>query len=314
MTGIKVYKVSKKLSDAKMDAMSGGSISSKSIDRIIDHDADVYTDDGKLLARFRKQTLPDKNVKLFYDNVIGFAKNKTYNRGEMMGVDKGKRGYLSRNKEGIRTNIIGYMDGFSATQKIIMKRKGIASPMTIRESRFIIDYPDKWSKAQPLIQDIDKKYKSLIPAHYKKQMAKSRKMKFKIKGTSFTTVTTNVNVHTKIHKDKGDDEEGFGNLAVIENGEYSGGETCLPQYGVGFDVRSGDVLFMDVHEWHGNLPMKEITPGAIRLSIVCYLRTRIYDQEMKFDKTAKRKHMRFLKKMIRKKDSFIVILISLGIL
>lgn len=301
MTGIKVYKVSKKLSDAKMDAMSGGSISSKSIDRIIDHDADVYTDDGKLLARFRKQTLPDKNVKLFYDNVIGFAKNKTYNRGEMMGVDKGKRGYLSRNKEGIRTNIIGYMDGFSATQKIIMKRKGIASPMTIRESRFIIDYPDKWSKAQPLIRDIDKKYKSLIPAHYKKQMAKSRKMKFKIKGTSFTTVTTNVNVHTKIHKDKGDDEEGFGNLAVIENGEYSGGETCLPQYGVGFDVRSGDVLFMDVHEWHGNLPMKEITPGAIRLSIVCYLRTRIYDQEMKFDKTAKRKHMRFLKQMTKKK-------------
>ena len=301
MTGIKVYKVSKKLSDAKMDAMSGGSISSKSIDRIIDHDADVYTDDGKLLARFRKQTLPDKNVKLFYDNVIGFAKNKTYNRGEMMGVDKGKRGYLSRNKEGIRTNIIGYMDGFSATQKIIMKRKGIASPMTIRESRIIIDYPDKWSKAQPLIRDIDKKYKSLIPAHYKKQMAKSRKMKFKIKGTSFTTVTTNVNVHTKIHKDKGDDEEGFGNLAVIENGEYSGGETCLPQYGVGFDVRSGDVLFMDVHEWHGNLPMKEITPGAIRLSIVCYLRTRIYDQEMKFDKTAKRKHMRFLKKMTKKK-------------
>jgi hypothetical protein len=193
------------------------------------------------------------------------------------------------------------MDGFSATQKIIMKRKGIASPMTIRESRFIIDYPDKWSKAQPLIRDIDKKYKSLIPAHYKKQMAKSRKMKFKIKGTSFTTVTTNVNVHTKIHKDKGDDEEGFGNLAVIENGEYSGGETCLPQYGVGFDVRSGDVLFMDVHEWHGNLPMKEITPGAIRLSIVCYLRTRIYDQEKKFDKTAKRKHMRFLKQMTKKK-------------
>ena len=80
-------------------------------------------------------------------------------------------------------------------------------------------------------------------------MAKSRKMKFKIKGTSFTTVTTNVNaLPPKIHKDKGDDEEGFGNLAVIENGEYSGGGTCLPQYGVGFDVRSGDVLFMDVHE------------------------------------------------------------------
>ena len=304
MTGVKVYKLNKNVSDDKMSNMSGKAVTPSSIDLIIDHDADVYTEDGKLLARFRKNTLPKKNVKLFYDNVINFAKTKTYNRGELAGVKKGQRGSFDNKTEGVRTNIIGYMDGFSASQKIVMKKKGISSPMIIRESRFILEYPDKWNKAQHLIRDIDKKYKSLIPSHYKKQMAKSKKMKFKIKGTSFTTVTTNVNVHTKIHKDKGDDEEGFGNLAVIENGEYSGGETCLPQYGVGFDVRSGDVLFMDVHEWHGNLPMKEITPGAIRLSIVCYLRTRIYDQEMKFDKTAKRKHMRFLKQMTRKNKKY----------
>ena len=30
----------------------------------------------------------------------------------------------------------------------------------------------------------------------------------------------------------------------------------FPKYGVGFDVRSGDVCFMDVHEFHGNTEIK----------------------------------------------------------
>jgi len=44
------------------------------------------------------------------------------------------------------------------------------------------------------------------------------------------------------------------------------------------DVRMGDVLFMDVHQPHGNLPIKLETPEAKRLSIVCYLRKSIWDQ------------------------------------
>ena len=162
MTGVKIHKLHKKVSDDKMNNMSGKAVTPNSIDLIIDYDADVYTEDGELLARFRKNALPNKNIKLFYDNVIDFAKTKTYNRGELLGIKKGKRGDFSNKKEGVRTNIIGYMDGFSASQKIIMKNKGISSPMIIRESRFILDYPDKWSKAQPLIRDIDKKLVSCI--------------------------------------------------------------------------------------------------------------------------------------------------------
>jgi hypothetical protein len=45
-----------------------------------------------------------------------------------------------------------------------------------------------------------------------------------------------------------------------KRGDYTGGETCLPQYGVGVDVRSGDVLFMDVHQHHANLPNHKKTP------------------------------------------------------
>jgi hypothetical protein len=89
-------------------------------------------------------------------------------------------------------------------------------------------------------------------------------------------VTTNLNFQTTIHTDKGDDSEGFGNLVVIEDGKYSGGETCFPQYGIGVDVRTCDVLLMDVHQAHGNLKMHPETKDAKRLSIVCYLRYNIW--------------------------------------
>jgi L-rhamnose isomerase len=111
---------------------------------------------------------------------------------------------------------------------------------------------------------------------YKKQYDKAKQTYFRIDKTSFTTVTTNVNFQTTIHTDKGDDAEGFGNLVVIENGKYTGGETCFPQYGIGVNVRTGDVLFMDVHQWHGNLPVIKDDPDAKRLSIVCYLRHNVW--------------------------------------
>ena len=45
----------------------------------------------------------------------------------------------------------------------------------------------------------------------------------------------------------------------------------MPRYKLGFDVRNGDVCFFNVHEWHGNLPIKSNTPYE-RVSIVCYYR------------------------------------------
>jgi hypothetical protein len=93
-----------------------------------------------------------------------------------------------------------------------------------------------------------------------------------------------VNFQTTVHTDKGDDIEGFGNLSVIEKGKYTGGETCFPQFGIGVNVRSGDVLFMDVHEAHGNLPIITENDDAKRLSIVCYLRKNIWEKTKKKSK------------------------------
>jgi hypothetical protein len=198
------------------------------------------------------------------------------------------------------SNIFGYFDRFPPNYKVSFRKAGMKTPLEVRKCRFNADYPDKYKETLPLIKDIDHLYQKYTPEHYKKQMSKARQTNFKIPGTSFTTVTTNVNFRTTIHKDKGDDLEGFGNLVVIEKGKYKGAETCFPQYGIGVDVRTGDVLFMNVHEWHGNLPMKPVDDDAKRLSIVCYLRYKIWLRTKNRTRRFYERHNHTIRKVTRK--------------
>jgi hypothetical protein len=291
--GINILHVSKEKTDAEMEKLKNTLITSKLINDIIDEDTDVYTEDNKLLLKFRKNKLKGKNIKSFYDNVINFAK-KSYstNRGSTSGSNSNKNIYENPK---VRSNIIGYMDSFSPSQKLLLKQQNKCIKHKVRECRFNVDYPSKYKELIPLVQDIDHLYKALIPTHYKKQVKKANQTHFKIPKTSFTTITTNVNFQTSIHKDKGDDKDGFGNLTVIEDGQYTGAETCLPQYGIGVNVRTGDILFMDVHEWHGNLPMVPKDKDTIRLSIVCYLRYNVWKNTLKVSKAQMIKHNKTVK-------------------
>jgi hypothetical protein len=272
---VTIYYVDKDYDDNKLTKVMNKRLRRNQIKDIINHDADVYTADGKLLVRFRKNKLNKNAVTDFYDNVIDFAQIPTNNRGSASGSKK-KNVY---NNPKIMTNIIGYFDKLSPKQKYNLKQQGISLPkVTVRETRFLKDYPHKFTKLVPLIKEIDRYYEEYIPENYGKQKKKANQTPFHIANTAFTTITTNVNYQTTVHKDTGDDAEGFGNLTVIENGDYEGGETCFPQYGIGIDVRTYDIIYMDVHQAHGNLPIIPNTKDAKRLSIVCYLRKSIWDQ------------------------------------
>ena len=299
--------VAKKLiSDNDMEKYANGFVQPSMIKTVIRENTDVVTEDGRLLLIFRKNALrlltenqsPDsKNINEFYDNIIGFAQNKTSNRGNTTG-SKTRNVYENPN---VMSNIIGYFDRFPPNYKVSFRKAGVR-PLEVRACRFNTDYPEKYKRMIPMIKDIDQLYKKYTPDHYAKQYRKARQTHFKIPGTSFTTITTNVNFQTSIHKDKGDDREGFGNLAVIENGRYKGGETCFPQYGLGVDVRTGDILFMDVHEWHGNLPMKLVDKDAKRLSVVCYLRYNIWLRTKNKTRRFYERHNKTIRKLT-KRDS-----------
>ena len=160
---------------------------------------------------------------------------------------------------------------------------------------------DKYHEGLPFSQRIDQCFKKLIPEAHAKQLCKaSEKRHLQIPKTCFSTITINRNFRTALHRDAGDYKEGFGNLTVIERGKYQGGYTCFPQFGIGVDVRRGDFLAMDVHEWHTNTPIYEtdedktynegldpvfkdnpevgtvgIYEKYTRLTFVCYLREKI---------------------------------------
>jgi hypothetical protein len=253
-------------------------------------DADVYVripsekegeekGEEKLLLRFRKGVLSTAKLQEFYENIIDFAHHTTENRGNASG-NNAKRG-VAYNKS-VKSNIFGFFDRWGPSQKRKFREHGFKAELDVRPCRFNMENPEKYQHLLPLLKEIDQWYARLVPEYYRNQARKAQMIpEFRIAGTAFTTVTTNINYRTTIHTDKGDDEEGFGNLVVLERGEYSGGETCFPQYGLGVDVREGDVLFMDVHQPHGNLPIKTVKPAegekeAIRLSVVCYLRKNIW--------------------------------------
>jgi hypothetical protein len=271
---ITIYIVEKDFDNNQLQKILNTKLKPSDISFIINEDADVYTKEGKLLLKFRKNVLDKKYIDLFYDNVIKFAELKSNNRGNALGSKK--RNVYENEK--IKSNIIGFFDTLSIQQKFLLKQQKNKNIISVRPTRFNVDFPEKYEKLLPLVQQIDEYYKKLTPEHYEKQRKKANQTHFKIKNTSFTTITTNVNFQTTIHTDKGDDDEGFGNLSVIEKGKYTGGETCFPQYGIGVNVRLGDILFMDVHEAHGNLPIITENDDAKRLSIVCYLRKKIWEK------------------------------------
>ena len=288
--GIDVYYVKKNITDAGMERHKHQFVTPSLIDIIINDDADVYTDDNRLLMKFRKGKLSKDKID---ENMIDFARTTSTSRRLTSGVRTKKHSDSDKKEKDIAamTNIVGYFDSLGPSQKMLLKKHGVKLNPAVRETRFNMLYPDKFKKLIPLIREIDTYYEKNVPDHYKRQHRKAKQTYFKIADTAFTTVTTNVNYKTTIHTDRGDDAEGFGNLVVIERGKYTGGETCFPQYGIGVNVRTGDVLFMDVHEWHGNLPIHLENKDAVRLSIVCYLRHRLWEKTRGKSKKFMKKHI-----------------------
>ena len=275
-------KVKKQFTDEQMEAFKNTFVKREHIHTILKNDADVFTEDGKLLLLFRKKKLTGADK--FYDLIADFTKKyPSTSRGSASGSEFKVIGEHPK----IQTTISGYFDRWTPNQKALFKKKGIKTPIEVRETMFTAHHPEKFEQMFPFIRQIDHLYKKYLPTYYEKQARKAKETHFKIADTAFTTITTNINFQTTIHTDKGDDEEGFGNLAVIEKGKYTGGETCLPQFGIGVDVREGDILFMNVHEWHGNLPIK-LEKNAERMSIVCYLRKKVWER-------TKNKTRRFMK-------------------
>ena len=269
-------------------------------DSIVDYDCDCYyideNNNKQLLFKFRKNVIPDSLCKIGIDNLKKAAQKTHDNRGASAGkIDLKKMPsyanqasqLIGRNKFRVKayrsritgkivtnslgniskSNIIGYYDKRD-------RNLGPKAPMC-RTTAYTSQEVEKWKKVVPLIKNIDTQFKRLVPKNYRIQYDVAHKTPFVIKDTAFSTVTINYNWRTALHKDAGDLKEGYGNLVVLEEGKYKGGYTGFPQFKVAIDVRNGDFLAMDVHEWHCNTKITPVTKDYTRLSLVAYLREKM---------------------------------------
>lgn len=305
------------LSNDQIKAREGTYFDDKAIKMLIEEDADVYGKDPdapggkKLLAKFRKNVIPHDIIERGWDAYYITAA-ASRNRGAAAGPINLKSNYWKKRKP---TSI----DKWSARYM----QNGKLSKMRVNNNVFssvlgyfeqtpfmglpcrLTSYTQKYFKqfkhGIPFIEALDDTFKRLVPdKHALQKKAADAKPFYRIGDTAFSSVTINRNFRTALHMDDGDFKEGYGNLSVIERGKYHGGYTMFPRYGVGFNLRTGDFIAMDVHEWHCNTEMYETkedkeynkhlpqiyfadpstgTMGGekafTRISFVCYLREKI---------------------------------------
>ena len=143
---------------------------------------------------------------------------------------------------------------------------------------FSKDEIEKWEHVQPMIKCVNNLYRKYCPKQYQYQKTYCDDVPdYCIPGTIFSTITVNLNWRTALHQDAGDLKNGYSALTVSENGKWEGAYLGYPQYGVAVDLREGDMLIKDPHQFHCNTKMKSKSADAVRMTMVYYFREGMSD-------------------------------------
>lgn len=304
------------MTNDQIKAKEGAYFTEADADTIYDEDVDVYgldesTGQKKLLARFRKHVIPLDLIRRGWEAYYQTAA-ASRNRGAAAGpIDLGSnywkkrkpveiQGWSARYKQDGKTSKMRVNNNvYSSVLGYFEQTPFMGLPC--RLTSYTQKYFRQYQHGLPFIKAIDGVFKELIPDRYAKQKAAAAEAPaYQIEDTAFSSITINRNFRTAMHMDDGDFRDGYGNLSVIERGKYTGGATIFPRYRVGFNVRTGDFIAMDVHEWHCNTEMTEsaadkafnkalpkihhasLETGTMgsdkpftRISFVCYLREKL---------------------------------------
>lgn len=267
--------LNRKLTDKQTKKLHKTFLTDDHFDTLITADTDAFDANGNMLFRFRKNVIPFELLKLGYDS---FKKAAQLTNGR--GAASGAVGYRKFSGTGntIRDFKIGQPTSIKVGNFVESGNVGFMDRNAMipycRKTAFAKKYFEQFEQGIPFIKCVDSLYQQLCPVHYSKQLAiaNATNRNYVIDDTSFTTVTVNKNFQTAVHRDMGDYPEGFGNLCVYREGSYEGCYFCLPAFRVAIDMQNCDMLFVNVHEWHGNTPFKNTSNDYLRISFVMYYR------------------------------------------
>jgi len=311
---IKTLKFDRLCTDDELKEIEGTYLDDEWVLHEIDTDCDIYDSaTDELVCCFRKKRVAPALTALALDTLAPLAV-ASRGRGSAAGpVDPNSKYWAKRKLINTKGHSTGYLksDGTPSKMRVNNQVGSIALGFFDKTKALGVDKPcrltyhtaaalEKYRAGLPFIDELDRWYKKVNPEKHKIQLDRANThWKYKIRQTAFSTVTVNRTFRTAVHKDKGD-FGGWATLSVVEHGRYRGGLFVLPAFGIGINIRQGDVLVANVHEYHANTPIwttkeddeyNDALPerfkidknvGTLgldqkysRISFVCYLRSKL---------------------------------------
>lgn len=272
------------LSDEEVEALRGEMPKVSDFKYLIDEDAIVIETPAKVIARLVTNCLPQKLItdtaKLFRT-----VHGDLTNRGGV--IHKDAMMYRER-KDGTYSFTKAVPPSIRQLQREQNARLGLTGPYSdflgyfdktprepfCRKTSWSLNSPQIFEISHPLVKEVEYVNKSELYPYWRRQREFMRRVSqdFKYPDSMFSTATVNLNKDFRYHTDEGDFRGGIGNLVVLELADDRSGILVMPRERVAFIVRPTDVLLMDVHHMHGNLPL---TLEGTRLTVVVYAREKI---------------------------------------
>lgn len=233
------------------------------------------TPEGKLVAMLLTDVFDADEQQERYD-IFSQVDGDPSNRPEIFG-----RGFrLPRvRKDGKTSARVG-------VPKIVMKIAGQADPIgpyryrhkaagkiDCRLTSWTTRHPKLYFAAVRIAARVSEIYKEALPAEYEVQMRYINTVPklWRVPGSAFTSLYAIKNHPTAYHTDDFDLPTATG--VITTAGRFVGCELCLPQFGLALDVQPSDILFVDVHQLHGNLPKRD----GQRVSQVYFVRRGMHE-------------------------------------
>lgn len=260
---IKVLNVKSLIDDKELKLKTGNYFNEDIIKHFIDYDCDCYDENDNLLFKFRKNIIKNNDLALKCFHKV--ALNRDNSRGASGGeIDKNsnffknilksdesvildnkymyqKKGQTTKHSQYIYSSAIG---NFDTTHRFGQK-------LPCRMTRITKRYLNQLVEGIDYLEELSDLYKLLNEKKWEEQYEVAKHKDWNIGLTPFTTLTINRNLRTGLHQDKGD-FGGWATISVVEEGKFNGGYFMMPKFGVGIDIRQGDLLCADVHQFHCN--------------------------------------------------------------
>ena len=138
---------------------------------------------------------------------------------------------------------------------------------------------EDFASFREMYHEVDALTKELFPTEWATLKARYKDVadeRYSLLGTIFSSITCNWNFPTRFHVDGQNAKNAVAALVTFDNGEYEGFDFVMPELGVAFHMRGGDVLIGDNQNFvHAQTEFVPLTEDAENLTLVFYSRDAI---------------------------------------